>query len=167
MSWQSVFFSSNGRMGQKDFWIAALILFCAWILSHALHFLAPLAWLVLTYCWICILSKRLHDAGRSGWLNLIPFAVGCAAVVISMVIGGMAAIAALASGGSQWDASSWAVMWGTLGIAAAVWGAATLVNLIFLLWVGLGTSDGGDNRYGPPPSPWIRSPPPAAAPPAT
>ena len=162
MSWQSVFFSSNGRMGQKDFWIAALILFCAWVVSHVLHLLAFFAYLLITYCWICILSKRLHDAGRSGWLNLIPFVVGCGAVVISLILGGVAAIMAMATGGSHVD---WAVLWSSLGIAAALFGIAGLVNLIFLLWVGLGPSDAGENRYGPPPSPWLKpaAPPPAAA----
>ena len=156
MNWQSVFFSSNGRMGPKDFWVAALILICAWIVSHALHIFAFFAWILLTYCWICVLSKRLHDAGRSGWLNLLPFAVGCAAGIISLVVGGIAAITAMASSGTHMDPSSWAVLWGSLGMVALVWGLALLANLIFLLWVGLGPSDAGVNRYGPPPAPWIR-----------
>ena len=162
MSWQSVFFSSNGRMGPKDFWVAALILFCAWVVSHVLHVLAFFAYLLITYCWICILSKRLHDAGRSGWLNLLPFAVGCAAALIALVLGGVAAITAMATGGSHAD---WAVLWGSLGIAAVLFALAGLANLIFLLWVGFGPSDAGENRYGPPPAPWLKPapPPPAAA----
>ena len=166
MTWQSVFFSSDGRIGQKDFWIAALILFLAGILSFALHLLAPVAWLVLAYCWICILAKRLHDAGRSGWLVAVPFVVSCAAVIISLVIGGVAVIWALATGGGAGlDPSSWAVLWGSLGTAAALWGIAGLVKLVFLLWVGLSAGAPGDNRYGPSPTPWMRSaaPPPAAA----
>ncbi|HEY5409091.1 MAG TPA: DUF805 domain-containing protein, partial [Caulobacteraceae bacterium] len=131
----------------------------------ALHLLAPLAWLVLAYCWICILSKRLHDAGRSGWLVLVPFVVGCAAVVISLVVGGVAVIWAIATGGGAGlDPSSWAVFWGSLGTAAALWGIAGLVKLVFLLWVGLSAGGTGDNRYGPSPAPWIRpAQPPAAA----
>jgi uncharacterized membrane protein YhaH (DUF805 family) len=162
MNWQSVFFSANGRMGQKDFWIAAAALFGAWVLSLALHFLAPFAWLLLVYCWICILSKRLHDAGRSGWLILVPVAVGFAAVCISLVVAGVSAIGAIASGAG--DASNWAVMWGALGVTAILWGAAGLVKLVFILWVGLASPSTGDNRFGPPPSPWIRpAQPPAAA----
>jgi uncharacterized membrane protein YhaH (DUF805 family) len=164
MTWQSVFFSANGRMGQKDFWIAALILFGAWIVSHVLHFFAFFAWLLLTYCWICILSKRLHDAGRSGWLNLIPFVVGCAAVIIATVIGGIAAISAMAMGGSHLGPDNWAMFWGSMGIVAALMGCAGLVNLIFLIWVGAAAPDAADNQYGPPPSPWIRpAQPPAPA----
>ena len=164
MNWQSVFFSANGRMGQKDFWVAALILILAWLVSHVLHLLALIAYLVIAYCWICIISKRLHDAGRSGWLNLVPFAMGCGAGIISLVVGGVAAITAFTTGGSHADASSWALLWGSLGMVALVWGVVLLADLIFLLWVGLAASDAGDNRYGPPPSPWIRpAQPPAPA----
>ena len=166
MSWQSVFFSSNGRMGPKDFWIAALILIVGWFLSLALHLLAFVAWLVIAYAWICILSKRLHDAGRSGWLILVPVAVGCAAVIISMVIGGVAVISAIVTGGSEHLApGSWGLLWGSLGLAAVLFSIAGLVKLVFILWVGLSGANAGENRYGPTPSPWLKPavPPPAAA----
>ena len=165
MTWQSVFFSSNGRIGQKDFWIAALILFVAGILSHTLHLLAPIAWLVLWYCWICISAKRLHDAGRSGWLVLLPFVVSFAAMLAALVIGGIAAIAAFATGGFHTDPGSYAVLWGSLGLAAMLFGVAGLVNLVFLLWVGLAAPQIGDNAYGPPPGSWINPTPPAPVPP--
>ena len=160
MTWQSVFFSSNGRMGQKDFWIAALILFVAWIVSHALHLLAPIAWLVIWYCWICILAKRLHDAGRSGWLVLLPLAAGFAAGCLALVVGGLAAITAFATGGLHG-----AAIIGSLGFMAMMMGLAGLVNLIFLLWVGLAAPQTGDNQYGPPPGSWINPAPPAPVPP--
>jgi uncharacterized membrane protein YhaH (DUF805 family) len=164
MTWQSVFFSANGRMGRNDFWIAALILFGAGFISMFLHALAVIAWLVIWYCWICIGSKRLHDAGRSGWLVLIPVLAGFVAGCLSAVIGGAAAISAIASGG-QYDPGSLGLLWGSLGLAAMLFSGAGLVNLVFLLWVGLSAGDASDNRYGPPPSPWLKSaaPPPAPA----
>ena len=168
MTWQSVFFSSNGRIGQKDYWIAALILVCAWIVSPILHLLIFPAWILLAYCWICIISKRLHDAGHSGWLILVPAAAGMLALIISVVIGSISAIGAFAMGfSSHMDPSSWAVLWGSLGAIAFLFGLAGLVKLVFLLWVGLSAGQAGDNRYGPAPTPWIRSaPPPAPARPA-
>jgi uncharacterized membrane protein YhaH (DUF805 family) len=167
MSWQSVFFSSNGRIGPKDFWIAALILFVAWIVSHALHLLAFFAWLLIWYCWICLLAKRLHDAGRSGWLVLAPFVVGFAAGTIAMALSGIAAITAFATGGGMHDPGAMAMFWGSLGLVGMLLGIAGLVNLIFLLWVGLAAPQPGDNRYGPPPGSWINPAPPVApAPPA-
>jgi uncharacterized membrane protein YhaH (DUF805 family) len=36
-------------------------------------------------------------------------------------------------------------------MAALVMCAAALVNLVFVLWVGLSASQAGDNAYGPPP----------------
>ena len=162
MSWQSVFFSSNGRIGPKDFWIAALILFCLGVVSSMLHLLAVIIGMVLAYCWICILSKRLHDSGRSGWLVLVPFAIWFAAWCVALVLGGAALIAAFAS--CHYDAPSAAVLWGSLGLGVMLFGLAGLVNLIFLLWVGFGPADAGDNRYGPPPSPWLSpAQPPAPA----
>ena len=159
MNWQSVFFSSNRRMGQKDFWIAVLALIGAWVLSLVLHVFAFIVWLVLLYAWICILSKRLHDAGRSGWLILIPIAVGFAAVCISFVVAGAALITAFANSSS--DASNWPAYLGAFGAAAALWGVAGLVKLVFLIWVGVAAPSSGENRYGPPPAPWIRPAQPA------
>lgn len=163
MTWQSVFFSANGRMGRNDFWIAALILFVAGFLSMFLHLLAPIAWLVIWFCWICIGAKRLHDAGRSGWLMLVPLLIGFVATCMSAVLSGAAAIAAFASGGGHFDPGSLGVLWASLGMAALLFSGAGLVNLVFLLWIGLSAGDASDNRFGPPSSPWLK---PAATPPA-
>ena len=164
MSWQSVFFSSNGRLGQKDFWISALILIGAWIVSFLLHFLALFAWLVLAYCWICILSKRLHDAGRSGWLILVPVAIACIAGIVGIAVGSVTAITAIVSGfNSDMSPSSWAVFWGSLGVVAFLFSIAGLAKIVFILWVGLSPSDAADNRYGPRPVAWLN---PAPQPPA-
>jgi len=59
------------------------------------------------------------------------------------------------------------MLWGTVGFAAMLFGLAGLVNLIFLLWVGLGAGSLGDNRYGPTPGSWTSpAAPPTAQPPA-
>ena len=76
MNWGSLFFSADGRIGQKDFWLAAVILFVFGVLIHAAVVIGTLVWLLSTYCWICIYSKRLHDIGRSGWTQILPWVLG-------------------------------------------------------------------------------------------
>ncbi len=151
MDWQGLFLRGEGRIGRKDFWIGVLILFAIWVMSHALHLLAPLVWVLLLYPWVCVFAKRLHDFGRSGWLIAVPFAIGAAALVLALVFGGMSAMGAIfaaATGGAE--PTSWGMVFGGLGLMLAMLGVAGLVKLVFILWVGLTPGDPGPNRYGPP-----------------
>ena len=73
IDWSELFFSAAGRAPRMSSWIAALILLVIAALYEAvvgstLHWLT--GWFVypaLIYCGACVLSKRLHDRGRSGW----------------------------------------------------------------------------------------------------
>lgn len=73
IDWAELFFSADGRAARAPSWIAALILlaFGAAYDNFApptLHWIT--GWFVyppLFYCATCVLSKRLHDRGRSGW----------------------------------------------------------------------------------------------------
>ena len=72
IDWSELFFSANGRTSRMASLIAALILLVAAALYEAfpptLHWIT--GWFVyppLFYCGVCVLSKRLHDRGRSGW----------------------------------------------------------------------------------------------------
>ena len=154
MDWRTLYLSADGRIGQKDFWIAVLILFVAWVVSTVLmHIFSPIAWLLLLYPWICVFSKRLHDFGKSGWMILIPFIVGCVAGLMALVFGGVAAISAIfGAAQGEMGSGSWALLAGALGTAVAFLAVAGLVKLIFILWVGLSRGDPGANRYGPPPA---------------
>ncbi len=73
LDWTELLFSWKGRMSRASFLIAATVLiFAAW-LYEALA--GPMArwitgWFVypfLLFCGACVLSKRLHDRGRTGW----------------------------------------------------------------------------------------------------
>lgn len=75
--WAELFLSSNGRLARTPFLIAAAILLGAAVLYEAiagytLHWLT--GWVVypaLLFSGACVLSKRLHDRGRSGWWSLL------------------------------------------------------------------------------------------------
>ncbi len=61
----------NGRARRQEFWMFALINFG---ISVVLSFIGPLGYLyslaVLVPC-LAVGARRLHDTGRSGWLQLL------------------------------------------------------------------------------------------------
>ncbi|WP_297508664.1 DUF805 domain-containing protein [uncultured Caulobacter sp.] len=75
--WAELFLSSNGRLARTPFLIASAVLLGVAVLYEAiagdtLHWLT--GWLVypaLLFSGACVLSKRLHDRGRSGWWSLL------------------------------------------------------------------------------------------------
>jgi uncharacterized membrane protein YhaH (DUF805 family) len=82
VDWSELFFSASGRAARSPSLVAAAILLAAAVFYEAvapttLHWLT--GWFVypgLFYCAACVLSKRLHDRGRSGWwAALILFAI--------------------------------------------------------------------------------------------
>jgi len=81
IDWGELFFSAAGRAPRLPSWVAATILVTIAALYEAipavLHWIT--GWFVypgLFYCGACVLSKRLHDRGRSGWwAALILFAI--------------------------------------------------------------------------------------------
>jgi uncharacterized membrane protein YhaH (DUF805 family) len=73
IDWGELFFSADGRAPRASSWIATVILL---VVGAAYDNLAPapLHWITgwfvyppLFYSGACVLSKRLHDRGRSGW----------------------------------------------------------------------------------------------------
>ena len=149
MDWKTLFLSANGRIGRQTFWIGVLILFVAGIVLNFIPIIGQLAALALTYCWVCIYSKRLHDFGKTGWLAAVPFALVLLFFIISMIsFGGMAAMGAF-SGND--DMMAGAAM-GGMGGMALFGGLIGLIGLAFLLWVGLTPGDPAANQYGDPPA---------------
>jgi uncharacterized membrane protein YhaH (DUF805 family) len=148
MDIQRLFLKADGRIGRGEFWTGFLILFVLGIVVHFVPVIGQIAAIVLIYPWVCLFSKRLHDMGKSGWLQLIPIAVWIVAVMVAVMSGMGGAIMSMASGS---DAQATASALAGAGIAALVLAAACLINLVFLLWVGLSPSQAGDNAYGPPP----------------
>jgi len=83
VDWRDLFFSAGGRAPRSPTLMAALILLALAVFYEALvegfwlHVLTGIfVYPALFYAGACILSKRLHDRGRSGWwAALILFAI--------------------------------------------------------------------------------------------
>lgn len=73
IDWAELFFSAAGRSSRAPFLIAAAVLATAAAVYEAvvgptLHWITGwFVYPVLFFCGACVLSKRLHDRGRSGW----------------------------------------------------------------------------------------------------
>jgi uncharacterized membrane protein YhaH (DUF805 family) len=148
MNWGSLFFSAEGRIGQKDFWLAAAILFIFSIVIHAAAVVGTLLWFLSAYCWICIYSKRLHDMGRSGWLQLLPFVLGWGLMTMGFIFG-VGSLLGLIFSGMPHFLGGIALGGMAFGFGALCVGG--LVHVILLLWLGLSPGQVGSNRYGPEP----------------
>ena len=73
-NWARLFFAADGRTARTPFLVAAVILLAlaalyeSAVAGSAAHWLT--GWFVypgLVFSGACVLSKRLHDRGRSGW----------------------------------------------------------------------------------------------------
>src|SRR4051794_40639013 len=110
MDWRTLFLSADGRIGVKDFWIGALVLVVAGMLALPLHIFAPVVWLLLMFGWVCVIAKRLHDFGKSGWLMLLPLALAMIAGLLALIFGGLSIAGAIWTGVTGgYEPSSWAV----------------------------------------------------------
>jgi uncharacterized membrane protein YhaH (DUF805 family) len=98
MDWKYIFFSFQGRLRRRDFWVATLISYAVLIVmvgivgairgvfgvgsltgslaSMALVFVVEMAWVVFAvWAGIAVSVKRCHDRNQSGWwilLQLVP-----------------------------------------------------------------------------------------------
>ena len=148
-----VLFRPSGRIGQQDFWIGVLIIIGAHILSALLGPLQIIAWLGLIWVGFAVYGKRLHDAGRSAWIHVLPWAVWLALTIASVVFLAGAGVFAIFMGTNGGDPSASEIMSlvAAGGMGLALTGISYLVWLIYTIWVGLLPSDAGDNAYGSPP----------------
>lgn len=150
LDWKSLFFSADGRIGRGEFWIGWLVLLGVMVVAGWIPLLGAIIGLVSIYCSVCIYAKRLHDMGKSGWLQLIPIVVCLVAGGFAVVSIGFGAVMASVTGGSDEMIAASALS----GLGLGVLGLALsgLVSLAFLLWVGLTTGEAGPNRFGEPPA---------------
>lgn len=144
---QSALFSFQGRLRRQHFWISWLICLGVGVVAGWIPFIGILISLALIWPNLAITVKRLHDMGQSGWLAAIPFVGGViGAIAILATVGS----AMLASGGDV-DSENPAAVWALIGPAFGIIAILFLVQLGFLLWIGITDSQRGDNRFGPNP----------------
>jgi uncharacterized membrane protein YhaH (DUF805 family) len=75
IDWSELFFSSSGRVSRMPFLVAAAVLILLFSLyesfvqdNRTLHFITGVpVYLLMVFTGACVLSKRFHDRGRSGW----------------------------------------------------------------------------------------------------
>lgn len=141
---KTALFKFDGRLSRQNFWIGFAILYGAGLVLSIIpliQFIAPLA---LIWPNLAVMVKRLHDMGKSGWLAAIP--------IVSGVIASIASIAAIAvflfaAYGETMDASILGILVPTMLLI----GITALINIGFLIWIGVVDSQPGSNKYGPNP----------------
>ena len=74
MDWRETFLSANGRLARTPFLVAAAILLAIVVFYQGVVHDDTAQWLTgwfvyfpAMFCGVCVVSKRLHDRGRSGW----------------------------------------------------------------------------------------------------
>ena len=146
--WGKLFFSIDGRIPRSRFWAGWGILLAARLVGGLIPFVNFIVAIGAIWADVCLNAKRLHDMGRSGWWQLIPYLMGIAAGVASFafIMAMFAGVNTAGAGKASPDFSTGMVA-GLLGVA----GLSTLVWIGFLIWIGATPSEPRENRFGPPP----------------
>ena len=150
-NWTHLFLDSHGRIGRRDFWLGSAVLLVVGNLLHLVFFFGTLASFTLFYCWVCLFSKRLHDIGKSGWVQIAPHLINALCIVVGVAMGAFGLIVAFFSG--RTGAATGALFGGVMawaGLLLTVFGIAMINTLIFMLWLGLSPTRPEVNRFGPP-----------------
>ena len=133
-----LYFSARGRLSSKAFRQTYLGLFVVSVLSSLIPLVGLIIGLLSTIAIINITTKRLHDMGRSGWLQVAPMAPWAA----------LTAWAAVAAGGAARPDNAIVQLAQTNALFLGAAAAAALISLGFLAWVALAPGSDGANVYG-------------------
>jgi uncharacterized membrane protein YhaH (DUF805 family) len=145
MDWGSLFLSTRGRIRRREFWIGFAIVMAASILCNLIAVVGPFLGLATIWPMVALHAKRLHDMGRSAWLLLAPAAVSLATMAVTF----LARPAGVQAPGVITPALATAAQ--GMGLGLTVVAFCLLIEVAFLLWVGLTPGQADDNRYGAPP----------------
>ena len=147
---KSAMLDFKGRLRRQHFWISFLILFGA---STIAGFIPVIGWVIsLALIWpsVAIQVKRLHDMGKSGWFAIIPWistVVGFGMMISTIGMAALTDAAYFENLENEDPAIVLSMLGGMMGGLAIMF----LVNIAFLLWIGIADSQRGDNKFGPNP----------------
>jgi uncharacterized membrane protein YhaH (DUF805 family) len=145
--WQKLLFSFEGRTRRSHFWIGWLICLGVSVVAGWIPVIGFFISIALIWPNLAISVKRLHDMGKSGWLIAIPWVASIVGIFVAV---GMIGVSALTNTAAL-EREDPAAIVALVGPAIGLFGLLLLVNLGFLLWIGLSDGQSGDNRYGPNP----------------
>ncbi len=126
-----------GRSDRKEYWTTVGVIIAAAVVLALLPFKSTAA--VLTVAWTYAYARRLHDLGRSAWLQLWLWLAQVAMVVAAFVVLGPQA---LLTSPSPPNAEGPFVAFGLVLFAAL------LLQVVFTVWLGLRAGSPAPNRYG-------------------
>ena len=145
--WQKLLLSFEGRTRRSHFWIGWLICLGISVVAGWIPLIGALISLALIWPNTAITVKRLHDMGKSGWFAVIPWVVTIVACIFVFATVGISAFTNAAALEREDPTAILALLGPMFGALALL----LVVNLGFLLWVGVSDSQPGDNQYGPNP----------------
>tara|TARA_R110000782_G_scaffold107955_1_gene196382 strand:+ start:91 stop:579 length:489 start_codon:yes stop_codon:yes gene_type:complete len=141
---KTLLLSFEGRIRRQHFWIGWLILLGAGVVAGWIPILGGLIGILLIWPNLAIAVKRLHDMGQTGWLVAIPWVVTIVALIVGISTIGISAVTNATALENEDPAAIIALLAPAMGMVAVI----CLVNLGFLLWIGLTPGTNGENRYG-------------------
>lgn len=161
----NLLFSPSGRIGSGEFIKAAIILIVIMVLlsvptilgMDTLEAILTVLSLALIYPWVVIWIKRYHDAGKSGWMCLIPiaaFLIGYIVLFTVLLWDVFAMSIELASqGASEAEIEEQIGELDEAKLATQFTIASTVLSIaVAFLFNAMIKQDSGDNKFGPVPS---------------
>ena len=143
----SAMFSFNGRLRRQHFWISWLILLGAGVVLGWIPLLGTILSLAMIWPNIAIVVKRLHDMGKTGWFAVVPWVANIVGFIMIISAVGMSII----TNPQAFESEDPSVVLSMLGSMMGGLAVMFLVNIAFLLWIGITDSQRGDNKFGPNP----------------
>lgn len=147
IDWSALFWSMDGRIRRSHFWAAWGILFAANFLLSWIPLIGFVVSLVLIWPSIAIQTKRLHDMGKTGWFQLLPYATWVVAFIVAVSAIGLTAVSN-PDGFENGDPSAIFSAMGPVAIAIVL---VLLGSIGYLIWIGATEGQPGRNRFGPNP----------------